>query len=110
MFENDISEYVDDGRLVEPSDGVRYRMRALVEKSKSLGRPLTKEEASEFIVTNEIKKLRNKTGLSQSKFAAFLGIPVINIQHWEQGVSNPPEYVIGLIYKVLETSEYNKQL
>ena len=110
MFENDISDYVHDGRLVEPSDGVRYRMRALIEKSKELGRPLTSEEASEFIVSNDIRNLRDKTGLSQSKFASFLGIPVINIQHWEQGVSNPPSYVIGLINKVLESSKYGKQV
>ena len=108
MFENDITEYVQDGRLAESSDGVRYRMRALIERSRMLGRPLTADEASEFIVSNEIRQIRDKTGLSQSKFASFLGIPVINIQHWEQGVSNPPTYVIGLINKVLEASEYRK--
>ena len=48
-----------------------------------------------------IKKLRELTGLSQNKFALYLGIPVANIQRWEQGVVNPPEYVIGLIKKVM---------
>ena len=49
----------------------------------------------------KIKDLRQKTGLSQSKFAIYLGIPLTNIQHWEQGVRNPPEYVMGLIQRVM---------
>ena len=48
-----------------------------------------------------IKELRTKTGLSQSKFSMLTGIPVTNIQHWEQGVSTPPDYVISLLEKVL---------
>ena len=27
MFEHDITEYVKDGRLCEPNDGIRYHMR-----------------------------------------------------------------------------------
>ena len=49
-----------------------------------------------------IKELRKATGLSQSKFATYLGIPTINIQHWEQGVANPPEYVLNLIIRVMK--------
>lgn len=49
-----------------------------------------------------IKELRKATGLSQSKFAAYLGIPTINIQHWEHGVANPPEYVLNLIIRVMK--------
>ena len=44
-----------------------------------------------------IKELREQTYLSQSKFANIVGIPVANIAKWEQGVSNPPDYVIKLI-------------
>ena len=48
-----------------------------------------------------IKEMRNRTGLSQNKFGKLLNIPTINISRWEQGVSNPPEYVINLIEEVL---------
>lgn len=44
-----------------------------------------------------IKQLRAATYLSQSKFARILGIPAANIPKWEQGVSTPPAYVVGLI-------------
>jgi putative transcriptional regulator len=46
---------------------------------------------------NEIQELRAQSGLSQSKFAAKLGIPVRTIQNWEIGHSSPPSYVINMI-------------
>ena len=48
-----------------------------------------------------IKELRKAANMSQNKFATYLGIPVANIQHWEQGVSKPPRYIPMLIYRVL---------
>ena len=54
----------------------------------------------------KIKILRLYTGLSQSKFANYLGIPVANIQRWEQGVVNPPEYVLGLIKRIMRNDGY----
>ncbi|MBR1892572.1 MAG: helix-turn-helix domain-containing protein [Lachnospiraceae bacterium] len=55
---------------------------------------------------NAIKVLRNSTGMSQSKFAVYLGIPVANIQHWEQGISTPPDYVTALISRVMKSDGY----
>ena len=55
---------------------------------------------------NAIKELRSTTNMSQSKFASYLGIPVANIQHWEQGVSNPPNYLISLISRVMRYDGY----
>ncbi len=42
---------------------------------------------------NNIKEIREKTGLSQSAFALKTGIPVKTIQKWERNGSNPPEYI-----------------
>lgn len=48
-----------------------------------------------------IKDLRSKTGLSQSKFASVVGVPVKTLQSWEIGIRKPPDYVISLIeYKI----------
>ena len=55
---------------------------------------------------NAIKELRSTTNMSQSKFATYLGIPVANIQHWEQGVTNPPNYLISLISRVMKYDGY----
>lgn len=45
---HDIAYYARDSRLTEPSDGKRYDWRKMIELSKTLGRPLTDEEAEEF--------------------------------------------------------------
>lgn len=45
----------------------------------------------------DIKNLRTRTNLSQSKFANVVGIPVRTIQKWEQGDRVPPDYVVKLI-------------
>ena len=56
---------------------------------------------------NAIKELRNITQMSQNKFASYLGIPVANIQHWEQGVTTPPNYlVVALISRVMKNDGY----
>lgn len=49
-----------------------------------------------------IYEIRIKTGLSQSQFAKYLNIPVSTIQHWEQGVRMPREYVVELIERLLK--------
>lgn len=49
-----------------------------------------------------IKNMRTYLGMSQAKFAEHLGIPVHNIQKWEQGVNQAPEYVVHLIAELLK--------
>ena len=55
----------------------------------------------------EIRNLRLSTGLSQSQFASKFNIPVGTISHWEQGVRNPPQYVIFMIERILELEKLN---
>ncbi|MCR5652153.1 MAG: hypothetical protein K6F86_13345 [Lachnospiraceae bacterium] len=55
---------------------------------------------------NTIKELRNTTQMSQNRFATYLGIPVVNIQHWEQGVTTPPNYLVALISRVMKNDGY----
>lgn len=53
------------------------------------------------INTKTIKELRTLTGLSQSKFASYLEIPVKTIQSWESGIRKPPAYINKLIERVI---------
>lgn len=46
----DIADYSSDGRLTEPSDGIRYEWRKMIELCRKLGRPLTDAEAKLFQV------------------------------------------------------------
>lgn len=44
----DIADYAKDSRLTEPSDGKRYEWRKMIDAVKTLGRPLTDEEAEQY--------------------------------------------------------------
>ena len=56
-------------------------------------------------ISDKIKELRKKTGLSQSKFSAKFGIPVRTLQQWEQGISSPPEYLIRMMAYIMLLEE-----
>lgn len=44
----DLETHAKDGRLTEPSDGIKYEWRKMIEEVKRLGRPLTDEETETF--------------------------------------------------------------
>ena len=46
--ELNLETYVNDSRLTEPSDGVRFEWRKMIEEVKRLGRALTNEETEKF--------------------------------------------------------------
>lgn len=47
-----------------------------------------------------MKEFRQSTGLSQSKFAEYFGLPLRTLQEWEQGRHNPPPYVLDLLKRI----------
>ena len=53
-------------------------------------------------ISDRIRELRKKTGLSQSKFSAKFGIPVRTLQQWEQGKSAPPEYLVRMMAYIMQ--------
>ena len=46
-------------------------------------------EYGRVINVPEVAKIREKTGLSQSRFASLLGVSVRTLQDWEQGRRAP---------------------
>ena len=56
-------------------------------------------------ISEKIKELRKKTGLSQSKFSAKFGIPVRTLQQWEQGISAPPECLVRMMAYIMLLEE-----
>lgn len=52
-----------------------------------------------------IKDLRTKSGLSQSKFAAFLGVSVASLRRWEAGVASPSPMAKEKIEAALQLSD-----
>jgi putative transcriptional regulator len=51
--------------------------------------PLTEEEAARGLFARDVRLAREKTGLSQERFATALGLPVATLRNWEQGRFNP---------------------
>lgn len=60
---------------------------------------------------NQIKELRQSTGLSQTKFGQALGgIPLRTLQDWEHGKRTPLEWAVKLItFRVENDPQFNKR-
>ena len=54
---------------------------------------------------NEIRELRESTGLSRKEFSEHIGIPVRTLEDWEAGRRTPPEYIPRLISYQLKYEE-----
>lgn len=55
------------------------------------------EDISRRTSMTKIKQMRNRTGLSQRRFAEEFGIPARTLQQWEQAKSSPPTYVENML-------------
>jgi putative transcriptional regulator len=52
-------------------------------------RELKRGEYGRVINLPDVSEIREKTGLSQSRFAALLGVSIRTLQDWEQGRRAP---------------------
>ena len=52
-------------------------------------RELKRGESSRVVNVPAVSEIREKTGLSQSRFATLLGVSVRTLQDWEQGRRTP---------------------
>jgi putative transcriptional regulator len=52
-------------------------------------RQLKRGEVGRVVVVPSVASIRERTGLSQAKFAALLGVSVRTLQEWEQGRRAP---------------------
>lgn len=49
-----------------------------------------------------IKELRKAAGMTQVGFSTYFKIPKRTLENWEEGIRNPPAYLLDLIeYKLL---------
>lgn len=52
-------------------------------------RQLKRGESGRVVSNPSVRSIREKTGLSQAKFAVLLGVSVRTLQDWEQGRRAP---------------------
>lgn len=85
-----LQEAIDDN--VDGKKTLKRRMVAIVP---------VKEYSSE-----EIKQIRNNTGLSQKLFASYMGISVKTVEAWEAGTNRPN----GTASRILNMMELDNDL
>lgn len=69
-------------------DELMASVREMKAAERGRTRPARLTRASDLVAT-DVRALRDRFGLSQSKFAALLGISVDTLQNWEQGRREP---------------------
>ena len=57
----------------------------------------------------KMSELRLLSGLSQHKFAKKYPMNVRTIQNWEQGISEPQEYIINCLYRVISELDFKER-
>lgn len=77
-----------DGRIVELRDGREFPLAPVLETSAA---PATASAAAsgEPAALPAVRDLRRRAQLTQTEFAARLGVPVETIRNWEQGKRAP---------------------
>ncbi len=55
---------------------------------------------------DEVKKIRNSTGLSQKLFASYMGVSDKTIEAWEKGINRPS----GAASRILNMMEMDENL
>jgi putative transcriptional regulator len=75
---------------------IQFARRLKVSKNRDIGREilqglreLKRGETGRVVNLPPVSEIRRKVGLSQSRFAALLGVPVRTLQDWEQGRRAP---------------------
>lgn len=60
-------------------------------------------------IANEIRKLREQTGMKRKEFSEYTKIPVRTLEDWEAGRRTPPEYIPRLLTYQLKFDEMMKE-
>ena len=85
-----LNEALEDAKKETPSLK-RHRVTVI---------PLKEYEA------NDIKKIRNSTGLSQKYFASYMGVSIKTVEAWEAGTNDPS----GSASRLLHMMELDNEL
>ena len=58
---------------------------------------------------DQIRAIRNSTGMNRKEFAEYFGIPYPTITDWELGNRHMPDYVLRLIAYKVEMEKLNQK-
>ena len=60
-------------------------------------------------IKDEIKKLRESTGMNRKEFCEYFGIPYRTVTEWERGTRKMPDYVLRLLAYKIEMENITKK-
>ena len=60
-------------------------------------------------IKDEIKKLRESTGMNRKEFCEYFGIPYRTVTEWERGTRKMPDYVLRLLAYKIEMENLTKK-
>ncbi len=75
-------------------------------KKKKLPRRMVTVVPVKEYTAEEVKKIRNSTGMSQKTFASYLGVSYKTVEAWEAGTNHPS----GAASRLLSMMEMNENL
>ena len=89
---------LDDAMRVGPNDRARmdatseYDIQRQIAEDPDTAPDLSGEDPADFAVRRsypDLKRLRQRIGMSQTEFAHAYGLSVWTLRQWEQGVADP---------------------
>ena len=93
-----------DGRLVEIlSDGSERSLTAV--RGCGVARTETAATTARILAAAYARNVRGRTGLTQTAFAARIGVPVETVRNWEQGKRSPRGPARALLKVIEEAPE-----
>ncbi|MDD3337394.1 MAG: transcriptional regulator [Lachnospiraceae bacterium] len=60
-------------------------------------------------IKDEVRKLRESTGMNRKEFCAYLGIPYRTMTEWELGNRKLPDYVLRMMAYQVKTEKLDKR-
>ena len=60
-------------------------------------------------IKDEIKKLRESTGMNRKEFCEYFGIPYRTVTEWERGTRKMPDYLLRLLAYKIEMENLTKK-
>lgn len=58
-------------------------------------------------IKDQVRELRNSTGMNRKEFCEYFGIPYRTVTEWERGTRKMPDYVLRLLAYQVKMEKMN---
>lgn len=60
-------------------------------------------------IKDQVRELRNSTGMNRKEFCEYFGIPYRTVTEWERGTRKMPDYVLRMMAYQIKTEKLDLQ-